>query len=62
VLDDLLQKIASADIAELMSIWRTHDAEEWSDSPEVYRAIGKAILAQGEPLLAYDVITEGLTN
>jgi class 3 adenylate cyclase len=60
VLDNLLQRAASADLAELMSIWRAREPEEWSQRPEFYRALGERILAQGEPLLAYDVIREGL--
>jgi class 3 adenylate cyclase len=58
----LLERAASADLSELMSIWRAREAEEWPQRPEIYRALGERILAQGEPLLAYDVIHEGLTK
>lgn len=44
-----------------MSIWRTRDAAEWPHSPEIYRALGQKILQQGEPLLAFDVVREGLS-
>jgi class 3 adenylate cyclase len=59
---NLLQSIQSASLAELTSIWRGRDAEEWSQFPEIYRALGQRILGQGEPLLAYDVVNEVLTE
>ena len=43
-----------------MAIWRSHDLKEWSRSSEIYSALAEHILAQGEPLLAYDVVREGL--
>ena len=59
---DLVREAASAELTGLMSMWRAHDPEDWSAFPEVYRAIAQAILRHGEPLLAYDVITEGLAS
>src|ERR1700736_538038 len=59
-IDNLLCAVTSASLSELMSIWRARQAEEWSRSPEIYRSVGERILHQGEPLLAYDVIREGL--
>jgi hypothetical protein len=59
-IEALLGGVASADVAGLMSIWRARDTEQWSRSPEIYRSLGERILGQGEPLLAYDVISEGL--
>jgi class 3 adenylate cyclase len=61
-IDNLLRSVVSADLAQLMSIWRTRDAAEWSHSPEIYRALGQKILQQGEPLLAFDVVREGLST
>src|SRR5437879_13287677 len=58
---DVLQSIQSASLAELMSIWRSRVPEEGSDSPELFRCLGERILTQREPLLAYDVVTAGLT-
>jgi hypothetical protein len=43
-----------------MSIWRARAHEEDSGSPAVFRSLGERVLAQGEPLLAYDVVTAGL--
>jgi class 3 adenylate cyclase len=45
-----------------MMIWRSRDLQQWSSSPEIYRLVGEKILDQGEPLLAYDVVSEGLKN
>lgn len=60
-IDNLLRSVVNADLPQLMSIWRTRDAAEWSHSPEIYRALGQKILQQGEPLLAFDVVREGLS-
>ena len=57
---EVLASIASADLPGLMAIWRSHQNESWSASPDVYRVIGENLLKLGEPLLAYDVIREGL--
>src|SRR5207249_9979777 len=43
-----------------MLIWQSRERDEWSQLPEVYRALGERMLAQGEPLLAYDAIREAL--
>src|SRR5438552_2694294 len=59
---DVLESIQSASLAELMSIWRSRVPEEGSGSPALFRCLGERILAQGEPLLAYDVVTAGLTT
>jgi class 3 adenylate cyclase len=55
-----LQSSAPLNLAELMAIWRSHDSKEWSRFPQGYRALVERILAHGEPLLAYDVVREGL--
>jgi hypothetical protein len=60
-IDNLPRRLASADITELMSIWRARDFEQWSQSPDNYRLIAEKMLQQGEPLLAFDVVTEGLS-
>ncbi len=58
---NLLSRIASADALELIAIWRGRDDAEWRRHPEIYRLVGERILAQGEPLLAYDVMADGLS-
>ena len=59
-IDKVLRSISSASLGELMSIWRARAHEEGSGSPAVFRCLGERVLAQGEPLLAYDVISAGL--
>src|ERR1700736_4935981 len=60
-LTELLQRIGAADLSDLMAIWNRHENAEWAGSPEVCRALAKGILGQGEPLLACDVVAQGLT-
>jgi class 3 adenylate cyclase/tetratricopeptide (TPR) repeat protein len=60
--DQLLKRAESADLSELMSIWRSRLPEEGSGSPALFRCLGERILGQGEPLLAYDVVTAGLAT
>ncbi len=48
------------DLAGLMAIWRGRDPVEWAGAVEVYRLLGERFLKQGEPLLACDVVREGL--
>lgn len=57
-----LQHRVAVDLAELMTMWRLRDPQQWSEVPEVYRLLGERVLNQGEPLLAYDVVHEGLKN
>jgi class 3 adenylate cyclase len=57
-----LPAIETASVAELMSIWRSRAGEEDGGSPTLFRTLGERILAQGEPLLAYDVIHAGRLN
>jgi class 3 adenylate cyclase/tetratricopeptide (TPR) repeat protein len=61
-IDNVIRSIESASLAELMSIWRSRAPEEGAGSPALFRCLGERILAQGEPLLAYDVISAGLTT
>jgi class 3 adenylate cyclase len=58
--EKLLRGVASSDLAGLMALWRARDFETWSHSPQIYRALSEGILGHGEPLLAFDVISEGL--
>jgi class 3 adenylate cyclase len=59
-IDKVLRSISSASLGELMSIWRTRVHEEGFGSPAVFRCLGERVLAQGEPLLACDVVSAGL--
>jgi len=61
---DLLRMLEDRgmDLGAVLSLWRTplEDRRSWSRAPEVYRRLGERILKLGEPLLAYDVVCEGL--
>ena len=60
-IDNLLRSVASADLGQLILIWRARDTAQLSQSVEIYRALAQKILQQGEPLLAFDVVREGLS-
>ena len=57
-----LRASAPVGLADLMAIWRSRAPEKWSSSPEIYQLLGERMLKHGEPLLAYDIISEGLKN
>ncbi len=61
-IEELIERAASADVANLMAIWRAHETDEWAKSPKLYCIFAERILAKGEPLLAYDAVHEGLTK
>ena len=44
----------------MIGIWRSRDAFTASWPVELYRLLGEKILKQGEPLLAFDVVRQGL--
>ena len=56
----LLKDCAQLDLGQLQSVWRTHDSELWSGNPGPYRVLGEKMLELGEPLVAYDVVAEGI--
>jgi len=58
----MLRTSASIALTDLMALWHSRDVEQWPQSPEIYQLLGERILKQGEPLLAYDVISQGLKN
>jgi class 3 adenylate cyclase len=49
-------------LSRLMSIWRARNVDEWLRSPGKYRSFAEKVLAQGEPLLAYDVVNDALAK
>ena len=49
-------------LSQLMSVWRARNVEQWLRSPGKYRSFAEKILAQGEPLLAYDVVNDALAK
>lgn len=57
-----LRSLAPVGLADLMGMWRSRDLEKWSSCSEIYELLGERILEKGEPLLAYDIVNEGVTN
>jgi class 3 adenylate cyclase/tetratricopeptide (TPR) repeat protein len=56
----LLRGSEASDLAVLEKLWLTHDPETWSSHPEAYVPLAEGILRLGEPLVAYDVVAEGI--
>ena len=57
-----LLRDGSADFTVLQGLWRAHDPEVWSAHPDPYRLFSERLLKLGEPLLAYDVVAEGMKS
>src|SRR5579862_6466803 len=49
-------------LVELIAAWNGRDPTLWSKSIDPFRTLGERILEMGEPLLAYDVLREGLSH
>lgn len=47
-------------LRELRQIWERHVAAEWKQVPKIYKMLGERILKVGEPLMAYDVLGQGM--
>ncbi len=43
----------------LMALWQAHDPDEWGREAELFRLLGTRALKLGEPIFAYDVVSEG---
>lgn len=41
-------------------LWQEWQRRNWTDTPETYRRFGEWFLSLGAPLMAYDVVSEGL--
>jgi len=46
----------------LLGVWRAHQEPVWAAEPTAYKIVAEKLLAFGEPLLAYDVLSEGLKH
>ncbi|MGZ5436579.1 MAG: RyR domain-containing protein, partial [Pyrinomonadaceae bacterium] len=57
-----LALIDSVNLPSAIALWLAHDPDEWAHTPEIHRRLGRRVLKLGEPLLAYDILTEGLKN
>lgn len=58
----VIDNFGSLKLASVLAVWNSHSSQEWNHTPEVYRHLGQRILKLGEPLLAYDVLMEGLKS
>ena len=59
ILEQLAQSSAGT-LGSLLALWRARKTEQWARYPNIYRILGRRILDLGEPILAYDVVSEGL--
>lgn len=59
---DLPLALEALDLRSLLVFWQGHKPELGDRTPEICRELGRRLLRLGEPLLAYDVVSEGLTR
>lgn len=59
---DRLRDPAAIDAPSALSLWSVRDPEAWARVPDVYRLLGDRLVKLGEPLMAFDVISEGLAR
>jgi class 3 adenylate cyclase len=48
--------------ADLFALWEAHDEAAWKKSPALYEQLGQRVLKAGEPLVAHDILQEGLNH
>jgi class 3 adenylate cyclase/tetratricopeptide (TPR) repeat protein len=57
---DVIRNRTGEGLPNLSSVCVDGKTEEWKSDPMPYRLLGEKFRSLGEPLLAYDVVTEGL--
>jgi class 3 adenylate cyclase len=59
-----LKRTASGtlDLAALLAVWRARNPRVWQHHPAIYAVLAERILKTGEPLIAHDILTEGLKH
>ena len=50
----------SLDLESLGALWKGHRVDRWAAHPDLYELLATRLLEQGSPLLAHDVVVEGL--
>ncbi len=55
-----LDERSTIDLNVLNGLWLARNPELWASNTELYRHLGERFLNLGEPLMAYDVLSEGL--
>ncbi len=58
----LLDHVGTLNLSSVLALWNSRSPDEWANTPEIYKHLGQRVLKLGEPLLAYDILTEGLKN
>ena len=56
----LLQEGSQPELESYVPLWHGHVEEHWARHPELYRLLGVRLAEGGSPLLAHDVVLEGL--
>src|SRR2546423_6256268 len=56
------EEIKGLDLEALVALWQGRNPVEWATHLELYQTLGKRIVKLGEPLIAYDVLSEGLQH
>ncbi len=57
-----LEQVSSLNLSSMIAFWQARVPEDWVATPGIHRAVARRVLKLGEPLLAYDVLTEALKN
>src|SRR2546423_1715877 len=55
-------EVESLKLPAAIGMWQGRDTAEWKRRPDLYRRLGRRVLKLGEPLLAYDILTEALND
>ena len=55
-----LEQISSLNLSSVIAFWQARVPENWATTPGIHRAVARRVLKLGEPLLAYDILTEAL--
>ena len=58
----LLESLATLPLNSLIQIWSNRNSVVWSQTPVLFPALAERLLQIGEPLHAYDVLSEGLAQ
>ena len=56
------ERIGSLNLSSLIAFWQARVPEDWAATAGIYRAVARRVLKLGEPLVAYDILTEALKN
>jgi len=54
------EEMKGLDVEALVALWQAHNPKDWATHLELYQTLGKRLVKLGEPLVAYDVLSEGL--